>query len=88
MAIRLVPDQGAPRDAASQLRILGYECTHVSEIGMCKAADDEILALALGRHAAIATLDADFHAILAASGASGPFGDSFAAAGFPLCQDQ
>lgn len=72
MAIRLVLDQGVPRDAASQLRKLGYECTHVGEIGMWKATDDEILALGFGQHATIVTLDADFHAILAVSGASGP----------------
>jgi predicted nuclease of predicted toxin-antitoxin system len=72
MAIRFVLDQGLPRtrDAASQLRDLGYECTHAGEIGMWKAADDEILAIALERHATIVTLDADFHAILAVSGAS------------------
>ena len=33
MAIGLVLDQGVPRDAARQLRDLGYECTHVGEIG-------------------------------------------------------
>lgn len=72
MAVRLVLDQGVPRDAAGQLRELGYECTHVGEIGMWKAADNEILALGLAQHATIVTLDADFHAILAVSGASGP----------------
>ena len=72
MAIPLVLDQGVPRDAATQLRDLGYECTHVGEIGMWNAANDEILALASGRHATVVTLDADFHAILAVSGASGP----------------
>jgi predicted nuclease of predicted toxin-antitoxin system len=72
MAIRLVLDQGVPRDAASHLRSLGYECTHVGEIGMSKAADEEILAFALRKHATLVTLDADFHAILAVSGASGP----------------
>jgi len=45
---------------------------HVSEIGMSKAADEEILAFSLGRNAAVLTLDADFHAILAVSGAQGP----------------
>jgi predicted nuclease of predicted toxin-antitoxin system len=69
---RMVPDQGVPRDAATRLRDLGYECTHVGEIGMHEAADDEILALALARQAIVVTLDADFHAILAVSGASGP----------------
>jgi predicted nuclease of predicted toxin-antitoxin system len=39
---------------------------------MSKAADDEILALSLARNAVVVTLDADFHAILAVSGAQGP----------------
>ena len=65
-------DQGVPRDAAGQLRDLGYECTHVAEIGMWKAADQDILAFALRKDATIGTLDADFHAILAVSRASGP----------------
>jgi predicted nuclease of predicted toxin-antitoxin system len=72
MAIRLVLDQGVPRDAARRLRDLGFECAHVGEAGMWKATDDEILAFASGRKAVIVTLDADFHAILAVSGASGP----------------
>ena len=45
---------------------------HVGEIGMSKAAGEEILAFSLGRNAVVVTLDADFHAILAVSGAQGP----------------
>ena len=70
--MRLVLDQGVPHDAASLLRGLGYDCTHVGELGMSKAADEEIIALALERSAVVVTLDADFHAILAVSGAQGP----------------
>jgi predicted nuclease of predicted toxin-antitoxin system len=70
--MRLVLDQGVPRDAAPLLRSLGYECTHVGEIGMSKASDEEILAFSLATNAIVVTLDADFHAILAVSGASGP----------------
>ena len=70
--MRLVLDQGVPRDAAALLRSLGYDCMHLSEIGMSKAADEEILAFSLGRNAVVVTLDADFHAILAVSGAQGP----------------
>ena len=69
---RLVLDQGVPRDAATRLRGLGFECIHVGEIGMGKAADDEILAWSLGKNAIVVTLDADFHAILAVTGARGP----------------
>lgn len=77
--LRLVLDQGVPRDAAAQFREIGYECTHVGEVGMWKAADDEILAWALGLNATAITLDADFHTILAVSQAS--VRDPFANAG-------
>ena len=70
--MRLILDQGVPRDAASLLRKLGYECTHVGEPGMSRAADQEILAWAAGENATVVTLDADFHAILAVSRATGP----------------
>lgn len=39
---------------------------------MSKAGDEEILAWALEQEAIVVTLDADFHAILAVSGATGP----------------
>jgi predicted nuclease of predicted toxin-antitoxin system len=67
--MRLVLDQGVPRDAAASLRELGFDCVHVGEVGMSKAADDEILAWS-GQDAIVVTLDADFHMILAVSGAS------------------
>jgi predicted nuclease of predicted toxin-antitoxin system len=70
--MRMVLDQGVPRDAAALLRSLGYDCMHACEIGMSNAADDEILGFSLGRNAVVVTLDADFHAILAVSGAQGP----------------
>jgi predicted nuclease of predicted toxin-antitoxin system len=70
--MRLVLDQGVPHDAATLLRNLGYDCTHVGEIGLSKAADEEIVAFSLSRNAVVVTLDADFHAILAVSGAAGP----------------
>jgi predicted nuclease of predicted toxin-antitoxin system len=70
--IRLVLDQGVPRDAASLLRERGHECTHVGEVGMSVASDEEILAWSLEENAVVVTLDADFHAIVAVSGAAGP----------------
>ena len=70
--MRLMLDQGVPLDAAALLRSFGYDCTHVGEIGMSRAADKEIVALAVQRSAVVVTLDADFHAILAVSGAQGP----------------
>lgn len=41
------------------------------EVGMSTAADEDILEFALRRNSAVVTLDADFHAILAVSGAAG-----------------
>ena len=70
--MRLVLDQGVPHDAAALLRSLGHDCTHVGEIRMSQAADEEILAFSLRRNAVVVTLDADFHTILAVSGAQGP----------------
>jgi predicted nuclease of predicted toxin-antitoxin system len=70
--MRLVLDQGVPQDAAALLRSFGYDCMHVGEIGMSKSTDEEILAFSLGTNAVVVTLDADFHTILAVSGASGP----------------
>jgi predicted nuclease of predicted toxin-antitoxin system len=70
--IRLLLDQGVPREAAQQLRSAGLDALHVGDLGMSAAADIEILEAARAREAFIVTLDADFHAILAVSGASGP----------------
>jgi predicted nuclease of predicted toxin-antitoxin system len=39
---------------------------------MARATDDKILDYSLGENAIIVTLDADFHMMLAVSGASGP----------------
>ena len=38
----------------------------------CTAADEDILSFAIGRNGIVVTLDADFHTILAVSGAMGP----------------
>ena len=72
MPIILVLHQGVPRDAGTRLRDLGYDCVHAGEAGMSTATDEEILGFALGRNAVVVTLDAEFHAILAISGAIRP----------------
>lgn len=61
--MRLVLDQGVPRDAAVGLRSLGHDCVHVGDAGMWSSADDEILLWA-GQDAVVVTLDADFDADL------------------------
>ena len=70
--MKLLLDQGLPRSTVSQLSKTGIEAVHVGEIGMAAADDAEILAFAEQHSRAVVTLDADFHALLARSGAAGP----------------
>lgn len=70
--IRLLLDQGLPRSTAAILRATGWDVIHVGEIGMARSPDRGILDYARKEGRACVTLDADFHAILALSGASQP----------------
>ena len=70
--MRLPLDQGLPRSTVDRLRSLGIESVHVGEVNLGRARDDEIIEHAREHGLVVATLDADFHAILALSGAKGP----------------
>ena len=70
--LKLLLDQGLPADTAPLLRALGYESWHVSEFGMQKAEDEDILSFARERCCVVVTLDADFHALVAVRGLPGP----------------
>lgn len=61
-----------PRTAATLLRTLGVDTVHVGEIGMATAVDADILAYGRQELRVVVTLDADFHALLALSGARSP----------------
>jgi predicted nuclease of predicted toxin-antitoxin system len=50
----------------------GWDVQHVGERGMSRAEDVAILQVARQERRVVVTLDADFHALLAASGATGP----------------
>jgi hypothetical protein len=52
-----------PAGAAQLFRDLGYECRHVSELGMQRSEDEDILALARDHGWTVVTLDTDFHAM-------------------------
>jgi len=54
------------------LRDRGIEAVHLSEIGMSTASDADVLRDAVFRGAVVVTLDADFHRILALTGAAAP----------------
>ena len=70
--MKLLLDQGLPRTATAILRQSGVDAIHVGEIGAAQAADSELLDMAREQGRIIVTLDADFHALLALSGASSP----------------
>ena len=70
--MKLLLDQGLPRLAASILTNAGINTLHVGEIGMATAEDWEILARAHQEQRIVVTLDADFHTLLALSGAKSP----------------
>jgi predicted nuclease of predicted toxin-antitoxin system len=69
---RLLLDQGLPRSTGVLLAQTGWDVIHVSEIGMSRADDAEILNRAKADQRVCVTLDADFHALLATSGEPGP----------------
>jgi predicted nuclease of predicted toxin-antitoxin system len=70
--VKLLLDQGLPRGAVAELRALGLDAAHVSDLGMASATDSEIIALARADGLTVVTLDADFHALLALSDAVAP----------------
>jgi predicted nuclease of predicted toxin-antitoxin system len=70
--MKLLLDQGTPRSAAALLRQAGFDTVHTGEIGMAKAADEEMLHRAAVEERVVITLDADFHAHLALSQARKP----------------
>ena len=70
--IRLLLDQGLPHTTVKHLDDPGWDVQHVSDIGLSRASDREILNAARNDSRTIATLDADFHTMLALDGASSP----------------
>ena len=50
----------------------GLDAVHAGEIGLSAATDAEILEVGRRDSRVVITLDADFHALLAVSGAAGP----------------
>lgn len=69
---RLLLDQGLPRSTATLLVREGWDACHVSDVGMSRASDLNILDRAEAERRVCVTLDADFHALLATRGAKGP----------------
>ena len=70
--MRFLLDQGLPRSTVGFLEDLGIESEHVGDLGLAAATDMTILSIGRQREFIVVTLDSDFHALLAISGASSP----------------
>ena len=70
--MRLLLDQGLPRSTVLHLRVKGIEAIHVGDKGLATAADSKILDCGRREGFVVVTLDADFHALLALGGLTGP----------------
>ena len=70
--MKFLLDQGLPRSTVHHLARAGIASEHVGHLGMSAATDEQILNAARQRMAVVATLDADFHRLLANSRATSP----------------
>ena len=70
--MKLLLDQGLPLSAAALLCDAGIDTIHVSEVEMSEAEDADIIQRARDEGRIVATLDADFHTLLALDVASTP----------------
>ena len=70
--MKVLLDQGLPRSSAELLRHAGIDAVHTGECGLARATDSTILDVARQQDRVVVTLDSDFHALLALSGADAP----------------
>jgi len=70
--MKLLLDQGLPRSTVEHLQQAGFDAAHVGELGLASASDAIILDFARRENRVVVTLDSDFHALLAFSGAKEP----------------
>ena len=69
---RLLLDQALPRSAVELLSADGWDVVHAYQCDLSTARDEEILDYARREGRVVCTLDADFHSILAVTGAAYP----------------
>ncbi|SRR6266581_3240276 len=70
--MKLLLDQDTSAGAAEILRGEGFDALHARDVGLSSADDADILEWCRREGRVIVTLDADFHALLALSGARSP----------------
>lgn len=72
MTPKVLLDQGLPLSSVQFLRQQNWDVVHVTEVGMSRATDRQIIDYALQTDRVCITLDADFHAILAINAMAKP----------------
>lgn len=70
--MKLLLDQGLPSAACAILHGKSHDSVHVNQVGLQHSEDAAILEFARAEGRVVVTLDADFHALLALSGAAQP----------------
>jgi predicted nuclease of predicted toxin-antitoxin system len=70
--MKLLLDQGLPRSTVLHLGNQQIEAVHVGDRGLATATDSKLLDVGRQEGMVVVTLDADFHALLALSGVTGP----------------
>jgi predicted nuclease of predicted toxin-antitoxin system len=70
--MKLLLDQNLSAEAAGILRAKGIDVLHTREVGLATAEDRDILIWCREKQRVLITLDGDFHALLALSGATLP----------------
>jgi predicted nuclease of predicted toxin-antitoxin system len=70
--MKLLLDQGLPRSTTAIMCQAGIDTVHVGDIGHSRTSDDVIMQLGRDEGRIVVTLDADFHTLLALSGADSP----------------
>jgi predicted nuclease of predicted toxin-antitoxin system len=70
--VKLLLDNGLPRSTVAALADFGIVAEHVGSLGMADSDDDVLIAYAFAHDLVAVTLDADFHTLMAVSGAVRP----------------
>jgi predicted nuclease of predicted toxin-antitoxin system len=70
--MRFLADVGTSRSTCAELRRLGHDAVHLSEEGLQRLQDEEILRMARESERVILAFDLDFGDLLAASSATLP----------------
>jgi predicted nuclease of predicted toxin-antitoxin system len=70
--LRFLIDMGIGLDVSHALRAAGHDCVHLTEQGLERLPDTQIIAKAAAERRIVLTHDLDFGRLLALSGLAGP----------------